>query len=68
MTAILFISMIFIISISLILNSIKRIFTKYYSPVEANIKISVIVAAKNEEENVPALIDYLSNQSYPSNL
>ena len=68
MTAILLISIIFIAFISLILNSIKRIFTNHYSPSKANIILSVIVAAKNEEENIPALIDFLSNQSYSSNL
>ena len=68
MTAILLISIIFIVFISLILNSIKRIFTKQHSLLKANIKLSVIVAAKNEEENIPALIDSLSNQSYSSSL
>lgn len=68
MTAILFISLIFIVFISLILNSIKRIFARYYSPAKPNIILSVIIAAKNEVENIAALIESLSNQLYPSNL
>ncbi len=68
MTAILLISTIFIIFISLMLNSNKRIFVKYHSKLKTNITLSVIVAAKNEEKNLPALISSLVKQSYAADL
>jgi cellulose synthase/poly-beta-1,6-N-acetylglucosamine synthase-like glycosyltransferase len=68
MAIILFISLIFIVITSLLLNSIKSIFSILLPDSEPKIKISVIVAAKNEERNIPALINSLSNQSYPPDL
>jgi cellulose synthase/poly-beta-1,6-N-acetylglucosamine synthase-like glycosyltransferase len=68
MAIILFISLIYIIITSLLLNSIKSIFSALWPDFKPKIKISVIVAAKNEEQNLPALINSLSNQSYPAEL
>ena len=50
-----------------IYNSLNRLFrTKPCK--ESSVKISVIIAAKNEEKNIPNLIDSLQSQSYDSNL
>jgi cellulose synthase/poly-beta-1,6-N-acetylglucosamine synthase-like glycosyltransferase len=68
MAIILIISLINIIFTSLLLNSIKSIFSTLLPDSEPKINISVIVAAKNEEQNTPALINSLSNQSYPPDL
>lgn len=68
MVIILLISLIYIIITSLLLNSIKSIFSSLWPDSEPRLKISVIVAAKNEEQNIPALINSLSIQSYPADL
>ena len=68
MAIILIISLIYIIITSLLLNSIKSIFSTLWPDSKPKIKISVIVAAKNEEQNIHALINSLSNQSYPADL
>jgi cellulose synthase/poly-beta-1,6-N-acetylglucosamine synthase-like glycosyltransferase len=68
MAIILIISLIYIIITSLLLNSIKSIFSALCPDSKPKIKISVIVAAKNEEQNISALINSLSNQSYPADL
>lgn len=62
------ISILYLIIISLILNSIKRIFTNFPLKSKPGIKISVVVAAKNEENNLSQLINSLKNQTYPENL
>ncbi len=68
MVIILFISLIYIIITSLLLNSIKSIFSAQWPDSTPKLKISVIVAAKNEEQNISTLINSLSKQSYPSDL
>jgi cellulose synthase/poly-beta-1,6-N-acetylglucosamine synthase-like glycosyltransferase len=68
MATILFITLIYIIITSLLLNAIKSILSALCPDSEPKLKISVIVAAKNEEQNIPALINSLSNQSYPADL
>ena len=68
MAIILIISLIYIIITSLLLNSLKSIFSTIWPDSEPKVKISVIVAAKNEGQNIPALINSLSNQSYPADL
>src|SRR3970040_1062722 len=47
--------------------SIRQTFSKKIKQ-GSEIKISVVVAAKNEEENITGLISALSNQNYDKNL
>ena len=47
--------------------SIKKAFSKKINQVSKT-KISVVVAAKNEEDNIPNLISALGNQDYDRNL
>ncbi len=56
---------IFIIYTLLFLNYFK---SEVISPVNKKNKISVIIAAKNESENISVLIESLARQSYPKNL
>src|SRR3990170_282795 len=46
--------------------SIKRAFSKQTNQNPGQ-KISVVVAAKNEEKNIPVLIEALKNQNYDKN-
>lgn len=41
---------------------------KRFEPTEASVSISVVIAARNEEKNIGALLAILENQSYPSSL
>jgi cellulose synthase/poly-beta-1,6-N-acetylglucosamine synthase-like glycosyltransferase len=68
MAAILIISLIYFFFNSLILNSIKRIFKSHDVKLNSSVKISVVIAAKNEEQNIPVLINSISNQSYSADL
>ncbi len=68
MSIILLITLIYVLAVSLIINSIKRIFTGLLAYPDPAIKISVIVAAKNEEQNISALVNSLKKQSYPEEL
>jgi len=50
-----------------IYNSLNRLFRSKPCK-ESSVKISVIIAAKNEEKNIPNLIESLQSQSYDPNL
>ncbi len=68
MAIILIASLIYIIIISSIFISVKRIFLNLPNKSGSNVKISVVVAAKNEAHNLPSLINSLKEQSYPKEL
>lgn len=68
MFIILIIAVIYLFSESIILNSVKSIFNSPKADFKPRLKFSVIVAAKNEEKNLPYLIDALKKQNYPENL
>ena len=68
MIAIFIISVIYLVIISVILNSVKSIFNSTILKSISKIKISVVIAAKNEEKNLPALISSLVKQSYAADL
>lgn len=50
-----------------ILIFLKFIFSKKLDFYSDEIKISIVIAAKNEEKNIPTLISALKNQNYPVN-
>lgn len=68
MAIILIAPLIYFIIIFSILISVKRIFTSRTIKSGTRVKISVIAAAKNEERNLPSLINSLKAQSYPEKL
>ena len=66
--AIIFIlTIIFLIYIILIYSALNKLFNSEVST-QRKLKLSVIVAAKNEANNISSLVTALKNQSYPSNL
>lgn len=66
MIPIFIISVIFLIFISLITNTVKTIFLLARHSLKSKVKISVIIAAKNEEKNLSSLVKFIKNQDYPS--
>ncbi|HED06024.1 MAG TPA: glycosyltransferase [Ignavibacteria bacterium] len=54
----------FICTDLIIAYSLMKLFSRPYST-NKGIKISIIIAAKNEENNIAALIESLKNQDYP---
>jgi len=65
---IIFLIFLFLLINLLFFNSIKKVFSKKINHPLHYQKISVIVAAKNEEQNIPNLINALINQDYNGNL
>jgi len=68
MTLILILSLLFLIVTALIQNAIKNLFNQPRTEFQPRYKFSIIVAAKNEENNLSQLINSLKNQAYPENL
>ena len=60
-------TLIFLIYTLLIYSALNKLF-KWEKFIATELKLSVIVAAKNEEKNIHTLISALKKQSYPSNL
>lgn len=68
MTLILIIVILYLGFVSVIINTVKTIFLLSRQSIKAKVKISVVIAARNEEHNLPALIDSLGKQRYPEEL
>ena len=60
-------TLIFLIYTLLIYSALNKLF-RYKKLNRTELKLSVIIAAKNEENNITNLISALKKQSYPSNL
>ena len=68
MTFIFIIATIYLVFISIIINTVKTIFLLSHGNIKSKVKISVVVAAKNEEKNIPGLIKSLTEQKYSDDL
>lgn len=68
MTLIFIIVILYLGFVSVIINTVKTIFLLSRQSIKAKVKISVIIAARNEERNLPALFQSLSKQKYPEEL
>ena len=58
---------VYITTIIIFNNGIKKAFVPYSSEA-INIKVSIVIAAKNEERKIEALITALENQDYPKDM
>lgn len=60
-------TLIFLIYTTLIYSALNKLF-RWEKPCTTELKLSIVIAAKNEEKNIHTLISALKEQSYSSNL
>ena len=65
MTLIFIIVVIYLAFISVLINTVKTLFLLSQHDIKSKVNISIVIAAKNEEKNLPRLITALSKQKYP---
>ncbi len=68
MTFIFIVVVLYLVFISVIINTVKTIFMQSGQNIKSKVKISVVIAAKNEQRNLPFLIKAFKEQKYSEDL